>query len=73
MREFKGKNPYMDYRNTVPFMDLSGYIVKQPKITEEIPAKSLQQYLKQKRFSTMINLTRLQYKARVEVFKNGRV
>ena len=73
MREFKGKNPYMDYRNTVPFMDLSGYIVKQPKITEEIPAKSLQQYLKQKRCSTMINLTRLQYKARVEVFKNGSI
>ena len=73
MREFKGKNPFMDYRNTVPFMDLSGYIVQQPKITEHIPAKSLQQHLIQKRFSTMINLARLKYKTRVEVYKNGRV
>ena len=73
MREFKGKNPFMDYRNTVPFMDLSGYIENQPKITETIPAKSLQQHLIQKRFSTMINLARLKYKTRVEVLKNGRI
>ena len=73
MKKFSGKNPYMDYRNSVPFMDLSGYIVNQPKFCDEMPIKSLQEYLLRKRLSTMINLRRLQYKKRVEDYKNGRV
>ena len=73
MREFKGKNPYMDYRDSVPFMDLSGYLARQPKITEELPQKSLREYLFKKKFSTMINLRRLEYRIRVEEYKNGRI
>ena len=71
MQEFVRKSPYMDYRNTVPFIDLSGYIVKQPTITEDLPAISLQQHLLKKRLSTMINLRRLQYRKRVEEYRNG--
>ena len=71
MQEFVRKSPYMDYRNTVPFMDLSGFIIKQPTLTEEIPAISLQQHLLKKRLSTMINLRRLQYRKRVEEYRNG--
>lgn len=71
MQEFTKRSPYMDYRNTVPFIDLSGYIVKQPTITEELPALSLQQHLLKKRLSTMINLRRLQYRKRVEEYRNG--
>ena len=73
MNEFKGKNPYMDYRNSVPFMDLTGFVSNQPKMTEELPQKSLQEYLLRKRFSTMINLRRLEYRIRVEEYKNGRM
>ena len=72
MTEYKGRSPYMDYRNSVPFIDLSGYIVKQPSVLDEMPAKTLQDHLLRKRFSTMINLRRLQYKFRVEEFKYGR-
>ena len=72
MKENQGRNPYMDYRNSVPFMDLSGYVVNQPKIIEEMPAKSLQEHLLLKRLSTMINLRRLEYKARVEAYRNVR-
>ena len=72
MQEFIGKSPYMDYRNTVPFVDLSGFVVKQPKLIDEMPAMSLQQYLLKKRLSTMINLRRLQYCKRVEEYRNGR-
>ena len=71
MQEFTRRSPYMDYRNTVPFIDLSGYIVKQPTITEDLPAISLQQHLLKKRLSTMINLRRLQYRKRVEEYRNG--
>ena len=71
MQEFVRKSPYMDYRNTVPFMDLSGFIIKQPTLTEEIPAISLQQHLLKKRLSTMINLRRLQYRKRVEEYRTG--
>lgn len=71
MQEFVRKSSYMDYRNTVPFIDLSGYIVKQPTITEDLPAISLQQHLLKKRLSTMINLRRLQYRKRVEEYRNG--
>jgi len=72
MNNFKGRNPYMDYRNSVPFMDLSGYIVKQPTIIDEKPAKSLKEYLLRKKFSTMINFRRLQYRKRVEDYLYGR-
>ena len=34
------RNPFMDYRNLVPFMDLSGFVVKQPLACEN------QQYCK---------------------------
>lgn len=72
MSEFAGRSPFMDYRNTVPFMDLSGYIVKQPTIVEELPAKSLKEHLLKKRLSTMINLRRLQYRKLAEDYRNGR-
>ena len=71
MQEFIGKSPYMDYRNTVPFVDLSGFVVKQPKLIDEMPAMSLQQHLLKKRLSTMINLRRLQYRKLVEAYRNG--
>ena len=73
MREFTPRNPYMDYRNSVPFMDLTGFVINQPNIVEQKPAKSLQEYLLIKRLSTMINLRRLQYKKRVEDYRNGRI
>lgn len=73
MQEFTPRSPYMDYRNSVPFMDLSGFIVKQPTIIEDVPAKSLKEHLLRKRFSTMINLRRLQYRKRVEDYKHGRI
>lgn len=65
------KSPYMDYRNTVPFINLVGYIKKQPNIIEDMPAKSLQEQLLKKRFSTMINLRRFVYCSRVKGFKYG--
>ena len=71
MQEFIKKSPYMDYRNTVPFVDLSGLIVKQPTVIENLPAKSLKEHLLRKRLSTMINLRRLQYCKRVEEYRNG--
>ena len=73
MTEFTPKNPYMDYRNTVPFIDLTGFIKTQPIFTENIPAKSLQEHLLRKRLSTMINLRRLQYCKQVEAYRNGRI
>lgn len=72
MADFERKSPYMDYRNTVPFMNLSGYIVKQPTVLDEAPAKSLKEHLLRKKFSTMINLRRLQYQCLVEEYRNGR-
>lgn len=71
MQEFNKKSPYMDYRNSVPSMDLSGFIVKQPTIVDEIPVKSLQEYLIQKKFSTMINMRRLQYCKRSGEYRYG--
>ena len=71
MREFTHRSPYMDYRNSVPFMDLSGFIVKQPSVLDDTPAKSLKEHLLRKKFSTMINLRRLQYCKRVEEYRNG--
>ena len=72
MSEQIKKSPYMDYRNTVPFIDLSGYVVKQPTFLDETPVKSLQDYLRSRKFSLMINLRRLQYRKSVEEYKNGR-
>ena len=68
----RGRSPYMDYRNTVPFVDLTGYIVQQPQVVDEVPAKSLKEYLLRKKFSTMINFRRFQYKLRVEEYRNRR-
>ena len=73
MQEFTPRNPYMDYRNSVPFIDLTGFVSKQPIITDEIPAMSLQQHLLKKKLSTMINLKRLQYRKRIEDYRNGRI
>ena len=73
MQEFIPRSPFMDYRNSVPFIDLAGFVSKQPTLIEEIPAMSLQQHLLKKRLSTMINLRRLQYRKRVEDYKNGRL
>lgn len=72
MGDFTRKSPYMDYRNVVPFIDLSGYVVKQPNALEETPVKSLQEYLLRKKFSIMVNFRRLQYKKSVEEYRNGR-
>ena len=72
MSEFFKRNPFMDYRNVVPFMDLSGFIVKQPNIMEEKPAQTLQEQLMRKKFAGMINFRRLQYCKRCEVYRNGR-
>ncbi|MBR2430118.1 hypothetical protein IKB17_01475 [bacterium] len=73
MKEFTPRNPYMDYRNSVPFIDLTGFITSQPDIANTKPAKSLREYLLKKKLSTMINLRRLQYRKRVEDYKNGRI
>ena len=73
MTNFTPRNPYMDYRNSVPFIDLAGFIGFQPKFTENLPAKSLQEHLLRKRLSTMINLRRLLYRKRVEDYRNGRI
>ena len=73
MQEFTPRNPYMDYRNTVPFMDLSGFIMKQTNFIDQMPAMSLKEHLLRKRLSTMINLRRLQYRKRVEDYKHGRI
>lgn len=67
--EFFGKNPYMDYRNSVPFMDLSGFVMKQDKEIENYPAQSLKAYLLKKKCATMINLRRLRYKSMCEVYQ----
>lgn len=72
MGDRTSKNPYMDYRNVVPFIDLSGYIVKQSSAIQDMPIKSFQEYLKKKKFSVMINLRRMQYRRLVEEYKNGR-
>lgn len=72
MSEFCGKNPYMDYRNVVPFMNLSGFIVKQPTAIEEKPATSLQEELFKKRLVSRVNVRRMQYRVMCEVYRNGR-
>lgn len=72
MSEQYKRNPYMDYRNVVPFMDLSGFLMRQPHILDEKPVLSLQQELVKKKFSTMINLRRLRYCKLCEEYRNGR-
>ncbi len=72
MSEQYKRNPYMDYRNVVPFMNLSGFIVQQPNVLDEKPAKSLQEHLIRKKFSKMVNLRRMQYCKLCEDYRNGR-
>lgn len=66
------RNPYMDYRNVVPFMDLSGFIVKQPTFLDEAPALSLQEQLMRKKFVKRVNLRRMYYCKLCEEYRNGR-
>lgn len=72
MSEQYKRNPYMDYRNVVPFMNLSGFIVQQSNVLDEKPAKSLQEHLIRKKFSKMVNLRRMQYCKLCEDYRNGR-
>ena len=72
MSEQYKRNPYMDYRNVVPFMNLSGFIVRQPNVLDKKPAKSLQEHLIRKKFSKMVNLRRMQYCKLCEDYRNGR-
>lgn len=72
MSEQYKRNPYMDYRNVVPFMNLSGFVVQQPNVLDEKPAKSLQEHLIRKKFSKMVNLRRMQYCKLCEDYRNGR-
>lgn len=71
------RNPFMDYRNRVPFMDLSGFVIKQPKEIDEHPTQSLKAYLFKKKCASMINLRRLRYRAMCEAYmeidKNKRI
>ena len=64
-----GRNPFMDYRNRVPFMDLSGFIANQECAFEEKPAESLKIQLFKKKCSKMINLRRLKYRAMCEAYR----
>ena len=68
-----GRNPYMDYRNVVPFMNLSCFIVKQPTAIEETPAQSLKERLFRKQFSGRVNYRRMQYRVMCEEYRNGRI
>lgn len=65
-----GRNPFMDYRNSVPFMDLSGFVMSQEKAFEEKPAESLKIQLLKKKCSKMINLRRLKYQAMCGAYRN---
>ena len=67
-----GKNPFMDYRNSVPFMNLSGFVLKQPTEIENYPAQSLKMHLLKKKCTSMINLRRLKYRAMCEVYQGLR-
>ena len=64
-----GRNPFMDYRNRVPFMDLSGFVLKQDIEIEDHPAQSLKVSLFKKKCSGMINLRRLKYRAMCEAYQ----
>ena len=67
-----GRSPFMDYRNVVPFMDLSGFIVKQPNALEDVPITDLKLQLFKKKFSGMVNVRRMRYKMMCEALRNGR-
>ena len=64
-----GRNPYMDYRDSVPFMDLSGFIKDRTIEIEHHPAHSLKAYLLKKKCSAMINMRRLKYKAMCDIYR----
>ena len=72
MSEQGKRNPYMDYRNIVPFMNLSGFVVKQPVAMEEIPAMSLREHLMRKKLTRSVNIRRLIYCKQCEDYRNGR-
>ena len=72
MSEYCGKNPFIDYRNAVPFVNLSGYIINQPSAIEEKPAMSLQEHLFKKRVVRRINVRRMLYRVMCEEYRNGR-
>ena len=65
-----GRNPYMDYRNRVPFMDLSGFVINRQTEIENCPADSLKAQLFKKKCVSMINLRRLKYRAMCEAYMN---
>jgi hypothetical protein len=69
LMESFGRNPFMDYRNSVPFMNLAGFVMKQDIETENKPAQSLKAYLFKKRCASMINLRRLKYRAMCEAYQ----
>ncbi len=64
-----GRNPYMDYRNCIPFMDLSGFVMNQKTEIENHPAQSIKASLFKKKCSAMINLRRLKYRAMCDVYR----
>ena len=71
--EFSGRNPFMDYRNRVPFMDLSGFVNNQEIEVENYPVQSLKKYLFKKKCTSMINLRRLRYRAMCEAYQKGKI
>ena len=64
-----GKNPFMDYRNRVPFMDLSGFVMNQETVLDSYPAPSLKVHLFKKKCASMINMRRLKYRAMCEAYQ----
>ena len=64
-----GRNPFMDYRNRVPFMNLAGFVLRQDIEVENHPAQSLRASLFKKKCSKMINLRRLKYRAMCEAYQ----
>ena len=64
-----GKNPFMDYRNRVPFMDLSGFVINQQTEFENYPAPSLKAHLFKKKCASLINMRRLKYRAMCEAYQ----
>ena len=73
MSDFFGKNPFMDYRNAVPFVNLSGYVINQPCAIEDKPAMSLQEHLLRKKVVNRINMRRMLYRVMCEEYRNGRM
>ena len=67
-----GRNPFMDYRDCVPFMDLSGFVNRQTTEIENHPAASLKMQLFKKKCSKMINMRRMKYQAMCEAYRMGK-